>query len=248
MAIGQKTRKTLWARSGNSCAMCRIELVAERNENDRNLNIGDECHIISSKSNGPRHIANYEKGYDNYENLILLCKNHHKAIDDLSETYTIELLIAVKKNHENWFKTVIDNAKNPGKKNIPVILKRLKSGKEIVDIVREAHGYQFDYDEFKTKEEADFVSTTLQNIQDFGEFSSLTDFEIGRQIEMGFDLNNEIEELESRGFYLFGKRRRTRMFDANKKDLGIFEIATFVVFYKENPKIENSESITVLFQ
>ena len=29
--------------------MCRIELVAERNEHDHNLNIGDECHIISSK-------------------------------------------------------------------------------------------------------------------------------------------------------------------------------------------------------
>lgn len=248
MAIGQKTRKTLWARSGNRCAMCRIELVAERNEHDRNLNIGDECHIISSKSNGPRHIANYEKDYDNYDNLILLCKNHHKTIDELWETYTSELLIAVKNNHENWIKTVIDNAKNLGKKNIPVILKRLKSGKEIVDIVREAHAYQFDHDEFKTKEEADFVSTTLQNIHDLGELSSFTDFQIGEQIEIGFDLNKEIEELETRGFYIFGKRRRTRMFDANKKDLGIFEVATFVVFYKENPTIENSESIKVLFQ
>jgi hypothetical protein len=248
MAIGQKTRKTLWARSGNSCALCRIELVAERNEHNRNLNIGDECHIISSKSNGPRHIANFKNDYDNYDNLILLCKNHHKTIDELWETYTSELLIAVKNNHENWVKTVIDNAKNQGKKNIPVILKRLKSGKEIVDIVIEADAYQFDHDEFKSKEAADFVSTTLQNIQDLGEVSSFQSFQIGEQIEIGFDLNKEIEKLETRGFYIFGKRRRARIFDANKKDFGIVEIATFVVFYKENPRIENSESIKILLQ
>ena len=38
--------------------------------------------------------------------------------------------------------------------------------------------------------EADFVSTTLQNIQDLGEVSSFMDFEIGKQIEIGFDLNS----------------------------------------------------------
>ena len=35
MAITDKTRKTLWARQGNRCSMCRTELVSERNEHDR---------------------------------------------------------------------------------------------------------------------------------------------------------------------------------------------------------------------
>lgn len=248
MAIGDKTRKTLWARSGNRCAICRKELVADTNEHDRNLNIGDECHIISEKSNGPRHIPNYEKGYDNYDNLILMCKNHHKTIDELWETYTFELLITIKANHEKWIRTVIDSANNQEKKNIPIVLKRLTSGKEIVDIVREVHAYNFDHDEFETKEEAEFISCLLQNIQDLGEVSGFGDFEIGRQIEVGFDLNKDIEELESKGFFMFGKRRRVRFSDENKKDLGIFEVATFVVFHKKNPLIVNSESITVQFQ
>jgi len=248
MAIGDKTRKTLWARSGNRCAMCRIELVADTNEHDRNLNIGDECHIISEKQNGPRHIANYEKGYDNHDNLILLCKNHHKAIDELWETYTTDLLISVKLNHEKWIRTVIDNANKQGNKKTPTILKRLTTGKEIVDIVREAHAYLFDHDEFKTKEEADFVSSILQNIQDWGEVSGFGDFEIGKQIEVGFELNADVEELENKGFFIFGKRRQVRMADANKKDLGIFDVATFVVLRKENPTIVNSESISVQFQ
>lgn len=96
MAISSKTRKTLWARSGNSCAMCRTKLIAERNEHNRNLNVGDECHIISEQLTGPRHTSKYDKGYDNYDNLILLCKNHHKTVDELKETYTVELLKALK--------------------------------------------------------------------------------------------------------------------------------------------------------
>lgn len=92
MPITDKNRKTLWARSGNRCAMCRTELVAEKNEDERNLNIGDECHIISKRPTGPRHNSNYGKDYDDYDNLILLCKNHHKTIDELWETYTVNLL------------------------------------------------------------------------------------------------------------------------------------------------------------
>ena len=59
MAITNKTRKLLWGRSGNRCAFCKIELVAEKDHNNVNLNLGEECHIISSKIKGPRHMAGF---------------------------------------------------------------------------------------------------------------------------------------------------------------------------------------------
>jgi Predicted restriction endonuclease len=243
MAITDKNRKTLWARSGNRCAMCRTELVAERNEHDRNLNIGDECHIVSEQPKGPRHDSKYEKDFDDYENLILLCKNHHKTIDELWETYTVDLLKTIKINHENWIKTVIDNAKRKGKKGESRLLPRITTGKQIVDIIREVAAYQFDHCDFNSQEEADFVSGFLQNIQDWGEVSGFGDFEIGRQIQLGYDLNKDIEELEQHGFFLFGERRSTRMTNANKDDLGIWDVATLIVLRKDNPLIINNSEI-----
>lgn len=243
MAITNKTRKTLWARSGNRCAMCRTELVAERNEHKRNLNIGDECHIISEQLNGPRHISDYGKDYDDYDNLILLCKNHHKTVDELWETYTIELLKTVKTNHEDWIRIVIDDAKNKTKANEPKLLPRLTSGKQIVDIIREAHAYQFDHCEFNSQDETEFVSIFFQNLQDWGEVSVFGDFEIGRQVQLGYDFNKEIEELHKRGFFLFGERRRSKMTDANKNDLGVWDIANLAVLRQDNPAIINAEKL-----
>jgi hypothetical protein len=243
MAITDKTRKTLWARSGNRCAMCRIEIVAEQNEHDKNLNIGDECHIVSSQPNGPRHIPNYKKDYDSYDNLILLCKNHHRTIDELWETYTIDLLETVKKNHESWIRTVIDNAHKNSKADMPKFLPRLTTGKQIVDIVCDAHAYQFDHDEFKSQEEADFISGLLQNIQDWGEVSGFGDFEIGKRVQLGCELNRDIEELENRGFFIFGERRRSKMTNANKDDLGVWDIATIVILRQDNSAILNAEKL-----
>ncbi|QJW90498.1 HNH endonuclease [Spirosoma taeanense] len=243
MAITDKTRKTLWARSGNRCAICRKELVAERNEHDRNLNIGDECHIISEKPNGPRYTSDHAKDHDDYGNLILLCKNHHKTIDELWETYTVDLLKTFKNNHENWIRTVIDNADNKAKANAPRFLKRLTTGKQIVDIIREVHAYQFDHDEFKSQEEAEFVSSFLQNLHDWGEASSFGDFEIGRQVQLGYELNKEIEEIEQKGFFIFGERKSSKMTNGNKDDLGVWDISTIIILRQDNPAIINAEKI-----
>lgn len=245
MAITDKTRKTLWARSGNRCAMCRIELVAERNEHDKNLNIGDECHIISEQPNGPRYIANYGKDFDNNDNLILLCKNHHRKIDELWETYTIDLLRTFKVNHENWIKKIIEEAKNKSNIKPQKLLPKLTNGKQIVDIIYDVHAFQLDHCELNSKEEVDFVSNFLQNIQNWREVSCLGDFEIGQKIQLGYDLTKELVELEEHGFSLFGERKRSRVINANKDELGVWDIAILVVMRQNNPAIINSEMLLV---
>ena len=71
----------------------------------------------------------------------------------------------------------------------------------------------------------------------------MAEFEIGRQVELGFQLNTEIKELEKNGFLLFGERRRSRMIGNNKKDLGFWDISIILIFYKENPAIVNNEYV-----
>jgi hypothetical protein len=107
MGIGLKTHKLLWGKSGNRCAIedCRKELVVTEIETDNTSLIGDEAHIVARKKDGPRGVSELNaKERDQYNNLILLCKNHHKIIDDNEEVYTVELLHEIKKTHENWVK------------------------------------------------------------------------------------------------------------------------------------------------
>ena len=100
MAISDKDRKRLWAKSGNRCAICRHELIMT-NETQSDFNIGEECHIVSSAPNGPRHESGL-KNYDSYDNLILLCRNHHKIIDDINNIllFSKERLVDIKSKHE----------------------------------------------------------------------------------------------------------------------------------------------------
>lgn len=50
MPISSKTRKILWAKSGNRCAICKIELIhQEKGSTDKTV-IGEECHIVGQKN------------------------------------------------------------------------------------------------------------------------------------------------------------------------------------------------------
>lgn len=105
MSISLKTRKKLWAKSSNRCAFpsCRQELVVEETETDDASIIADEVHIVGKEINGPRGNSTLTSDErDKYDNLMLLCKIHHKQIDDQENTYTVSVLKDMKNNHIEW--------------------------------------------------------------------------------------------------------------------------------------------------
>ena len=91
MSITDKTRKLLWGQSGNRCAYCRTLLTMDKTAFDDHSIVGDECHIVSRAKDGIRWEENLED-LDSYENLILLCKNHHKLVDDQPNFYSKNVL------------------------------------------------------------------------------------------------------------------------------------------------------------
>lgn len=108
MSILLKTHKLLWGRSGNTCAMpdCRNVLIADETETDDESIIGDEAHIVARSEEGPRGISELTpEERDKYDNLVLLCRKHHKVIDDQPNFYTVEKLKEIKKQHEEWVKS-----------------------------------------------------------------------------------------------------------------------------------------------
>lgn len=106
-SISVKTRKFLWGRSGNRCAMCKdkIELIVDIGPQGDASIIGEEAHIVARKTTGPRGESHLPlERRNDYDNLILLCRNHHKIIDDNPEEYPIDLLQKIKIDHQNWVK------------------------------------------------------------------------------------------------------------------------------------------------
>lgn len=105
MAISLRTTKMLWGRAAAHCSMpeCRTPLVVDRTETDTDALIGEMCHMVADSENGPRGQSPLTREQrDQYENLILLCPNHHAEIDAQPETFTVERLKAFKAAHEQW--------------------------------------------------------------------------------------------------------------------------------------------------
>lgn len=101
MGISLETQKMLWGRAANRCAYCRRELILDATETDDPSVVGDVCHIVASSSSGPRGDSSLSpEQRDKYDNLILLCKVHHKLVDDQPNTYTAERLRGMKADHE----------------------------------------------------------------------------------------------------------------------------------------------------
>jgi hypothetical protein len=101
MTYASPTTKKLYAYSGNQCSHpeCSRSLVAE---DDKTI-IGEICHIEAASSNGPRYSSsmtdNERKAFDN---LILLCDEHHKIIDNPENEfqYPVDRLKKWKRDHE----------------------------------------------------------------------------------------------------------------------------------------------------
>jgi hypothetical protein len=100
MAVSDRTRKILWVRAGGRCSICRDQLVTEGTDTDDPSVFGEEAHIIGQSPNGPR--AGHCADVDGHENLILLCRRHHKQIDDQVEYFTVDRLREIKIAHEAW--------------------------------------------------------------------------------------------------------------------------------------------------
>ena len=176
--------------------------------------VGDECHIVSPVLGGPRHNPEFppEKLSD-HANLLLLCKVHHKLIDDQQSEYTTCRLAKIKADHEQWVSQQLDPSCSRARplrvrqvaKNTPALLRRIRSGKELLDIVINACAFAPDYDDLRNEAEYELIAGFLQDAQDWGELGLES---VRDRMRAARSLDEYIGELERAGFWVFGCRER----------------------------------------
>jgi len=239
MGISDKTRKRLWAKSGNRCAISKIELVFNTSGEVDDSLIGEECHIAARSPGGPRFDPTLsEDRLDSYDNLILLSRNYHKIVDDNPGYYKIDRLREIKKGHERWVKETLDfaiqNVKSRKDSDLNVsFLHRVTNGSTLLSIVGGAHASDFDNDELQDEAEVDLVAGFLQNAQDWGElFDGL---ESGERVRAKHSISKELQELEDNGFWVFGAAvaRKMRL----GKETTMWRIAVLRILRSDNPTI-----------
>lgn len=91
------TMRSLFLHSGNQCAFptcTNLILDSEKNY------IGNICHIEAAEEGGERYNKNQsDEDRRSYDNLILLCRNHHAVTNDVVK-YDVAQLKSMKKQHE----------------------------------------------------------------------------------------------------------------------------------------------------
>jgi hypothetical protein len=100
-----RTLKLLWGRAAGRCAMheCRMEVFAEATDYDPIVVIGETAHVAGASDIGPRADTDLsDKERNDYENLILLCRNCHGRIDKQPRSNPTAYLLALKQDHEAW--------------------------------------------------------------------------------------------------------------------------------------------------
>lgn len=97
--ISEKTIKRLYALSGNQCAFSNCLISFVNWESDTNFS--NICHIEAAEPGGQRYDTNSNDDYRrSYENLILLCANHHIETNNINK-YSVSVLKEMKRNHES---------------------------------------------------------------------------------------------------------------------------------------------------
>lgn len=177
MAITDRTRRLLWGRSAARCALCRRHLVEDETDASEASVVGEEAHIIARSRGGPRYVALSAYQVDHISNLVLLCRIHHKQVDDQVEDFPVEALQFIKAQHESTMRARTEDgtADYSGTEpdSAPAILPVVHTGGQLWDIVAGAMAYRVAglEDGQASEQVVDAVDSFLQAVVDWGDIS-----------------------------------------------------------------------------
>ncbi|MGE0308258.1 MAG: HNH endonuclease, partial [Acidimicrobiia bacterium] len=181
------------------CAICKVDLTAL---DGRDVIVGDEAHIRSKKPDGPRNDVQYPADkVDAYANLILLCKAHHKLIDDNADVFPADLLEEIKARHEARVRRTLNMGSESPWVTEPDI-RCVIDGTHFASLVSSAEAYLTGHVHPRDAEEADLIATALQSAVDWREIAD----EIGPsgRVDAAMDLHSVVRNRAERNHIVLG--------------------------------------------
>lgn len=111
MPISDKSYKIIWGQFAGRCALCRKEVIHLTESGVTSLT-GEVAHIVGEQENAARGRSSLSLDDRNDpDNLMLLCREHHKIVDDDEKTYTVEQLEGIKLSHLEWLRSTLSPTK-----------------------------------------------------------------------------------------------------------------------------------------
>jgi hypothetical protein len=139
--------------------------------------VGEEAHIIARSPGGPRYVPLAADQVDHISNLVLLCRIHHKQVDDQVQDFPVGALRFIKAQHESKMRartedTFADDAETNGDTE-PAILPVVHTGAQLWDIVADAMAYRVAglEDGQAPEQVVEAVDSFLQTVVDWGDIS-----------------------------------------------------------------------------
>jgi len=221
VAITDKTRKILWAKSGGRCAMCQHTLVLAPTHSDDESVVGEECHIVSGAAGGPRFDPSFPKeDVDSLGNLLLLCRIHHKQVDDQAVAFTASVLREIKVKHEAWVHETLENKPREApqiapvtrtrfKSEIPAQLSVVTSGKALLDLALGCFGQYPYFGDDLTDEEVDLVGGFIEAVQEWADMLDAS--EVVETMRAAKAIDAMMVELAEHGFLVFAAVEQQRL-------------------------------------
>lgn len=230
MPLSAKTRKLLWGKSGNKCSICKRELSIEIGVDLNNTILGEECHMVSPKQNGPRHDSCFpNKKLNLYDNLLLLCSEHHKIVDENEQEFPVKKLKEIKTKHEKWVESSLSEDKIIQTKIIvpskEVLLTQTMSGREIVDLCCSSYAYHFNNDDPDNEEELNLIKNLFSYLEDCDVIKD----QPGDVVQASFEVGLIVKSLLENGYVVMIAKQMAKITGGIKNEVEPWPIAYVVV-------------------
>ncbi|GHO83979.1 hypothetical protein [Dictyobacter formicarum] len=246
MPLADRDRKLLWARAGGVCTLCKSHLTVDAKDGDKDVVVGEEAHIVSEQPNGPRFRPMPRKEVDSYTNLLLLCLSDHKMIDEQTNYFTEQRLLELKQEHEQWVKDRISSTppaikiRNP-EADKPVMLKRIDTGKELMEMVVHTLAAHHDNPEPRSREEAELIGAFFQDTSDY--IDAWDYIEPKRHIQAEFEMSAAIARLREAELLVYAGVKN-HIIDGGVKAPATWPVAHIIIYRKDDETIKaRSEDI-----